>query len=302
MNKIGVHALSWVGGWSEAEARTAIEGSARLGYDLVEIPMLDTSAIDTAMTRRVLQEASIAATVSLGLDPTNDITSSDPDIAQRGETHLKTVVTLANEIGATHVCGVIHSAMKKYMEPATDAAIDQSADILRRVCAHAEGLGIEIGLEVVNRYESNVLNTAAQGVALCDRVGAKNVKVHLDTYHMNIEEADSAHAIMETGDRLGYFHIGESHRGYLGSGSIDFDGIFRSLARIGYGGPIVFESFSSEVVNPQLSSMLGIWRNLWSDGEDLCRHAFQFTTAHLHAARKVDGLVKQTAAAGARDG
>lgn len=302
MNKIGVHALSWVGGWSEEEARTAIGGSARLGFDIVEIPMLDTSSIDTAMTRRLLEEYGIGATVSLGLDPTTDITSPDPEVARRGEEKLKTVVALSAEIGATHICGVIHSAMKKYMEPATEAGIRQCADILRRICDRADGCGIEVGLEVVNRYESNVLNTAAQGVALSKMIGAKNVKVHLDTYHMNIEEADAAQAILETGDHLGYVHIGESHRGYLGSGSIDFDGVFRSLARLGYAGPIVFESFSSEVVNAQLSSMLGIWRNLWSDAEDLCRHAYQYTQAHLHAAHNVDELVKRPGVKGVFNG
>src|SRR5207249_357107 len=77
--------------------------------------------------------------------------------------------------------------------------------------------GITIGLEVVNRYETNVLNTAAQAVAFAKRVALPNVKVHLDTYHMNIEEADLESALIDTGAMLGYFHIGESGRGYLGS-------------------------------------------------------------------------------------
>ncbi len=298
MNKLGVHALSWVGGWTEEEARTAIEGSARLGYDLIEIPALDTGAIDVDGTAGLLEEHGLGATISLGLDPTNDITSDDPAIAARGEDHLKTVVSIARDLGATHVCGVLHSAMKKYMEPATEAGIAQCATILRRVCEAADASGIEVGLEVVNRYETNVINTAAQGVALCKMVGTSNVKVHLDTYHMNIEEADSARAIFETGDYLGYFHIGESHRGYMGSGSIDFDSIFRGLRQVNYTGPIVFESFSSKVVNPQLSSMLGIWRDLWDDGEDLCRHAIEFTKAHLQAADRVNGLVRHPGVGG----
>ncbi len=293
MNKIGVHALSWVGGWSEEEARTAIAGSARLGYEIIEMTALDTNAIDVAGTRRLLDEHGIAATISLGLDSSNDITSPDPAIAARGESHLKTVVSIARDLGATHVCGVVHSAMQKYMEPATAAGIEQSANILRKVCEAADASGIMVGLEVVNRYETNIINTAAQGVELCKMVGTKNVKVHLDTYHMNIEEADSGLAILETGDYLGYFHIGESHRGYLGTGSIDFDSVFRALKYAGYKGPIVFESFSSRIVSAPLNSMLGIWRDLWDDGEDLCRHAIAFTRAHLHSAERVERLVKK---------
>lgn len=302
MNKIGVHALSWVGGWTEDEARSAIAGSARLGYDIIEIPMLDTSGIDVAGTVRLLEEHGLSASISLGLDPTNDITSDDPAIVQRGEDHLKTVVSIGRDLGVSHICGVIHSAMKKYMEPATQAGIEQSANVLRRVCEQADASGIEVGLEVVNRYETNVINTAAQGVALCKMVGTKNVRVHLDTYHMNIEEADSARAILETGDYLGYFHIGESHRGYLGSGSIDFGSIFRALKHANFKGPIVFESFSSKVVNPQLSRMLGVWRNLWSDGDDLCRHAIEFTRVHMQAAEKVDDLIQRPGVGGVFNG
>jgi D-psicose/D-tagatose/L-ribulose 3-epimerase len=102
------------------------------------------------------------------------------------------------------------------------------------------------------------------------------VTVHLDTYHMNIEEPDMFSPVLACGDRLGYVHIGESHRGYLGSGSVDFDSFFRGLAHINYDGPVVFESFSSAVVHEDFSHMLGIWRNLWSDSEDLAAHANSF--------------------------
>lgn len=289
-NKLGVHALCWVGGWSEAEARKAIEGTARVGYDLIEIPALDPDKIDAAMTARLLEEYGLASTISLGLGRDTDISSADPEAVARGEALLMKVVAIARDIGATHMCGVLSSAMLKYYQPATTAGVEQSAEVLRRVCERAAESGITVGLEVVNRYETNIANTAAQGVALCEMVGAPNVQVHLDTYHMNIEEADAARAIVETGDRLGYFHLGDSHRGYLGSGSIDFDPVFRALAQIDYAGPLVFESFSSEVVDATLSNVLGIWRNLWSDGEDLVSHARDFTRAHMKSAHRTDLL------------
>ena len=116
-----------------------------------------------------------------------------------------------------------------------------------------------------------------------------NVKVHLDVYHMNIEESDIVAAIIETGDYLGYFHTGDSHRGYMGSGSIDLAGVFRALVKADYTGPITFESFSSRVVGQPLEGILGIWRNLWEDGRDLAAHAKMYTDAQLksaHEARK----------------
>src|SRR6266536_928214 len=81
---------------------------------------------------------------------------------------------------------------------------------------------------------ANMLNTAAQGVEMCKRIDAPNAKVHLDVYHMNIEESDIASAIMQTGKHIGYFHTGDSHRGYMGSGTIDLASVFRALVNSGY--------------------------------------------------------------------
>jgi len=286
MNKLGVHALVWVGGWSHAECERAIAQSAELGYDLIEIAALDPSSIDGAFTRKMLDRYKIGTTMSLGLDDSTDISSGDRDRQARGEARLQQVLAVAREIGATHVCGILYSAFQKYFKPPTEAGIAGSIDVLRRIGEKAAQSGITIGLEVVNRYETNVLNTAAQAVAFAKRVGLPNVKVHLDTYHMNIEEADIEAAIIECAPMLGYFHIGESGRGYLGAGNIDFDRVFRGLAKAGYQGPITFESFSSAVVNEQLSGILGIWRNLWEDGADLARHAKGFIEAGMKSAHE----------------
>jgi D-psicose/D-tagatose/L-ribulose 3-epimerase len=101
---------------------------------------------------------------------------------------------------------------------------------------------------------------------------------------MNIEEDDFVRPVREVGERLGYVHIGENHRGYLGSGHLDFTPFFHALADIGYRGPVTFESFSSAVVAPGLSNALGVWRDLWHDGADLARHARTFIANQLHAA------------------
>lgn len=252
--------------------------------------MLDADAMDVAMTKKLLEEYDLGVTLSLGLSAEEDFSSGTPESREIGEAKLKKVVSMGAELGVTHVCGILYSALQKYNEPASAAGLQQSVDVLGSVCELAKANDIMIGLEVVNRYETNIANTAAQGVELCKMIGASNVKVHLDTYHMNIEEDDAKLAIIETGDYLGYFHIGESHRGYLGSGSIDFDSIFRGLAKANYTGPITFESFSSEVVNEQLSNTLGIWRNLWTDSSDLCEHALQYMRAHVRSAAALEAF------------
>jgi D-psicose/D-tagatose/L-ribulose 3-epimerase len=138
-----------------------------------------------------------------------------------------------------------------------------------------------LGLEICNRYETNVINTAHDALRLADDIDADNVLIHLDTYHMNIEEDDFVRPVLAVGDRLGYVHIGENHRGYLGSGHLDFTSFFHALQDINYTGPITFESFSSAVVARGLSNDLAIWRNLWTDGEDLARHAREFIANQL---------------------
>jgi D-psicose/D-tagatose/L-ribulose 3-epimerase len=285
-NKLGVHALVWEAGWSNDECARAIAKTAEVGYDFIEASALDPRSFDIDFTRRQLEKNCIGINFSLGLDSDTDISSGDKEKAARGRKRLEDALTLARDTGATHVCGILYSAFQKYSVPTTAAGLAMAVDVLGEVAEIAARSDITIGLEVVNRYESNVLNTASQGVELCKRIGAPNVKVHLDVYHMNIEESDIGAAIAETGDYIGYFHTGDSHRGYLGSGSIDLAGVFRALVRTGYQGPITFESFSSRVVGQPLEGILGIWRNLWEDGHDLASHALLYTKAQLKAAQE----------------
>jgi D-psicose/D-tagatose/L-ribulose 3-epimerase len=287
MNKLGIHAMLWVAGWSHDECARAIAQSAEIGYDLIEAPALDPSAIDVAHTQKQLEKNGIGITFSLGLDAGTDISSGDPEKAKRGKARLEEAIAVARDLNATHVCGILHSAFQKYAVPTTPDGVKAAVEVLQQVAETAARSNIVLGLEVVNRYESNVLNTAAQAVEMCKRIGAPNVKVHLDVYHMNIEESDIAQAIVETGDYLGYFHTGDSHRGYIGSGTIDLAGVFRALVRSGYQGPITFESFSSRIVGQPIEGILAIWRNLWEDNYDLAGHALMYTRAQLKSAQEV---------------
>jgi D-psicose/D-tagatose/L-ribulose 3-epimerase len=279
MNQIGIHAMVWVGTWGPAECRLAVENSRAAGFDLLEIPLLDPSSVDVVSTRRTLDDAGLQATCSLGLSFEADISSEDPEIVARGERLLEDALSAANGLGSRYLTGVLYGALGKYSTWPTARGRANSIAVLRRLAEHAASVDVTLGLEVVNRYESNLINTAEQALLFIDEIGASNVKVHLDTYHMNIEEADFRQPVLACGDRLGYVHVGESHRGYMGTGTVDFPQLFGALAEIGYAGPITFESFSSAVVAPELSRTLAIWRNTWSDGLDLAHHARAFVAA-----------------------
>jgi D-psicose/D-tagatose/L-ribulose 3-epimerase len=276
MSKIGVHAAVWAGGWSDDESRHAITESKAAGYDYIEIMAFDPAAIDVKKTRALLEAAELDVTSSLGLDWDNDLSSDDPAVSARGEALLTKVIDCNAALGSKYVVGVIYSALGKYPRPATPRGRANCVAALQRLARRAADSGITLGLEVVNRYETNLLNTATQALAFVGEVGAPNLGVHLDTYHMNIEEDDFDEPVRLCRDKLVYVHIGESHRGYLGSGNVDFTTLFRALAETGYDGPIAFESFSTTVLAPELSNRLGVWRDLWDDNRDLARHAKEF--------------------------
>lgn len=280
-NPLGVHALVWVAGWSEPEARRAIARTHEAGFDLIEIPLLDPRSVDAAMTRRLLDESGVGATCSLGLPFEADVSNADPGVAARGEALLADAIDVTAAVGARFLGGVVYSAMGKYLEPPTQRGRRHAVDALRRAAERAARRDVAIGIEAVNRYESNLVNTADQALALVEDVGAENVVVHLDSYHMNIEESDLAEPVRRCGARLGYVHVGESDRGYLGRGTVDFGQLFRALADIGYPGPIVFESFSTVVVSPAFATALAIWRDPWQDGLDVARSARAFVETQL---------------------
>eukprot|EP00878_Enallax_costatus_P018219 GHUV01019172.1.p1 GENE.GHUV01019172.1~~GHUV01019172.1.p1 ORF type:complete len:247 (+),score=60.07 GHUV01019172.1:1018-1758(+) len=236
------------------------------------------------MTKRVFSEHGVKAACSLGLSLDADISSDDDTVVQQGAACLDNALAFAAGIGAQHLCGILYSALAKYPRPPTAAGRRNAIRELKVLADKAADRGVKVCLEVVNRYETNLLNTAAQAMDLIAEANHPNMYVHLDSYHMNIEEPSMEMAVRLCGDRLGYVHLGESHRGYMGSGSVDFEGLFRGLADIRYEGPITFESFSSAVVSEDLSNNLCVWRNLWSDSADLAAHARGYVDTHWRAA------------------
>jgi D-psicose/D-tagatose/L-ribulose 3-epimerase len=280
MNPLGLHALVWVGDWTEASATTAISSTARLGFDMIEVPLLDPWSVDAAMTRRLLDDHGLRAGCSLGLSPDADVSSEDPAVVQRGRDLLAKAVEVAAGMGATDLCGVLYSVLAKYPHPVTKRSRDHVVESMAWLHDEATAAGLNVSLEIVNRYESNVVNTADEMAALVSDTG-RGIGLHLDTYHMNIEENGMREAVVNHADRLTYVHIGESHRGYLGTGNVDFDTFCAALKEASYDGPVVFESFSSAVVHPTLSNNLAVWRNLWDDGADLAAHAREFLLERL---------------------
>ena len=276
MNKFGVHGLVWSGSWGAQECAYTVESSKEAGFDLVEFPVFSPDQMDIPAIVKALEAADMEATCSLGLGFDNDINSEDTESVARGEATLDGALTVAQDIGASYLGGVIFSALGPYSHPSSPKARENSQAVITRLAEKAKAAGITVGLEFVNRYESNLLNTSAQTVEYIKETGSDNLVVHLDSYHMNIEENNFRDPVFDAGDLLGYVHIGENHRGYLGQGHVNFPELFKALVDAEYDGVITFESFSSKVVDEDLTTTLRIWRNMWENSMDLAVQARRY--------------------------
>lgn len=270
--KFGIHAFAWCVRWSN-ETLDLIDRVKGLGLDFIEIPLMSLETFDAAAVRERLQTVGLDACTSTVLSKTTDISSEDPMIRNNGIRYLKDCAKATSDIGAKNFSGVLYSA---HDDPdakrPTEATWDRVADALREVARYATALGVNIGLEPVNRYETSVVTTCRQAVDLIEKIGESNVKIHLDTYHMNVEEKDFYTPTMLAGDKLIHYHLCENDRGIPGTGHIDWDGIFRALSELGYDGYAALESF----VDLSLNMNTYVWRQLAPDGDTLVREGISF--------------------------
>jgi D-psicose/D-tagatose/L-ribulose 3-epimerase len=291
MSRIGIHSFVWSASSAQADLERTLANTREAGFDLIEFSYLDPADVDISRLAKSIADHDLGVAISIGLPEDGDISSPDKAVAANGVEILNRTVALTRDLGGRKVGGILSSSHGLQTEPPSRDQWNRSAATLARVAETAKAAGVTLNLEIVNRFESNLLNTAAQGLAFIEDTGSDNIFLHLDTFHMNIEEADVALAIRHAARKIGYVHIGESHRGFLGTGSIDFAAIFDALTAIGYDDDLSFESFSSEIVDENLSKKTAIWRNLWTDNKELARHARRFIALGLETARRKAELV-----------
>ena len=280
--KLGIHAYAWCSEWNNDQL-DLIDRAHNLGMDFIELPLMLLDKFDaTAVGERIKSLGFNACTSTVLLGDT-DITSDDPAIRASGVEFLKNCVKATYEIGATNFSGVIYSKHIRQLDSRpTEREYIWSADCLRKVADYAKDLGIIIGLEPVNRYETFLVNTCEQALMLKDMINRDNIKIHLDTYHMNIEEKSFYEATLLAGDNLMHYHLCENDRGIPGTGLVDWDDIFKALAEINYTGYAALESFVDCTDNMDT----WVWRQLAKDGDTLVTEG----TAFIRSKMKKYGL------------
>jgi len=261
----------WTMSWDRTGAERAIAAAVQYKMDFIEIALLNAPAVDAPHSRALLEKHGLPAVCSLGL-PETAWPSKNPHAAVD---YLKVAIDKTAEIGAKALSGVIFGGIgERTGVPPTQQEYDNVTRALSEAARHAKSVGIELGIEAVNRYENHLINTAQQAVAMVERIGAENVFVHLDTYHMNIEEKGSANGILDARDHLKYIHLSESDRGTPGYGNVPWDAIYAALAAIGFKGGLAMESFIN--MPPEVAYGLAVWRPVARSEEEVMGNGLPF--------------------------
>lgn len=271
MRGFGVHTSMWTMAWDREGCTRAVAKAVSYGMDFLEIALLRPDAVDTAHSRRTLEAAGMRAVCSLGL-PEAVWASRNPEGA--GD-FLRLALDTAAALGAEALSGVVYGGIgERTGAPPTVTELDNVARVLGGAAAHAKSLGLSLGIEPVNRYESHLINTGRQAAAMIERVGAENLFAHLDTYHMNIEEKGVAQGILDARAHLRYIHLSESDRGTPGAGTVQWDEVFAALRAIGFQGGLAMESFIN--MPPEIACGLSVWRPVASGEAEVMQNGLPF--------------------------
>ncbi len=261
--KFGANTFIWASPFSTATDLLLVEKVAYLGFDLIEVAFEDMALIDAELLAEHAANVGLDILVCGAYGPGRNLVSADA--AERAATaaYVRGLIDAAVICGSEVVAGPAYGAVGK--TPAADRAArqrerDLAAAELRPLAAYAGDHGVRLALEPLNRFETDLINVVEQGLALVEAVGSPHIGLHLDTFHMHLEERDSAAAIRAAGDRLFHFHACENDRGTPGRGQVAWPAIAAALADVGYGGPVVIESFTPEVKS--IARAVCIWRDI----------------------------------------
>jgi len=247
------------------------------GFDSVEIPIEDPSHIDPAHVRAELDRHGLVCGSVCGcFGPGRDLRGTVE--AQQGALdYVHAALDAAAALGARTLVGPIYSAVgRAEFVPERERAAQWKLVVrhLKRLCRYAERKGIVIALEPLNRFETDFINTCDQALRMVADVGSSALGIHLDTFHMNIEEKDSAAAIRRAGSHLAHFHACGSDRGTPGSDHIDWKRITAALRKVRYDGDVVIESFTPDVL--VIARAAAIWRNIEKSREEIAVKGVRF--------------------------
>jgi D-psicose/D-tagatose/L-ribulose 3-epimerase len=272
--RYAVHAYAWTSSWSN-EHLDLLDRASAFGLDAIEIPLMEIDLVDPVAIRERAAAAGIGLCTSVAMPMDADPTADDEASREAAVAFLRRCADASAAMGAPVLGGVTYAAHGRMLDERPGRVhMERAAEVLRDVARYAGHLGITIAIEPCNRYEVFLVNTAAQAAELADLVEEDNVGIHLDTYHMNIEEEDFETPVHAVRERLVHFHLSESHRGVPGRGVVDWEAVMRALNAIDYDGLVGLEAF--EDMSPAMRAATRSWRDLAPSSDELVRDGLAY--------------------------
>jgi len=290
MNPIGMHYGYWTQYWG-SEPLQFVKRAKKCGFDILEANAPKVARMSDAerdVLKGAIAEAGLSLTYSIGMTADMDLVSQDAATRQKGIAFLQQVARTMKYMGGTVLAGINYSSWPRKLLPDEDKQIltDRAIEGVREAIKAAEDNGVIFCVEVVNRFEQFIMNTAAEGIAFAERVGSPNCKILLDTFHMNIEEDSLRGSIVEAGNWLGHFHLGETNRRPPGRGRIPWREIFGALREINYQGAVVMEPFL--VPGGEVGRDISVYRDLLgsADLDEEAARSVQFVRSEQEKSRQ----------------
>jgi D-psicose/D-tagatose/L-ribulose 3-epimerase len=248
-----------------------------MGYDAVEIPIEYPERIDGKKVKEALDQNGLKGIACAAFGPSRDLTHDDPAVHDNCFEYIWQCFDLCNQLDAKLLAGPMYSAVgKARMVSPEQRRVEWNRAVknLHRVCERAQQHGLMIALEPLNRFESDLVNTAADVVRLVNDIGHPSAKILLDGFHMAIEERDIEQAILTAGNNLIHVQVSENYRGTPGTGLTPWQSFRSGLEKIKYTGAVSIESFTPEI--KELAGAVCIWKNLAASQDGFAAEGIAF--------------------------
>jgi D-psicose/D-tagatose/L-ribulose 3-epimerase len=275
--KFGVNTFVWVSPCTTAAVKDLAPKVKELGFDIFEISVENPALLDVAQIKTELKKNDLLPIVCGAFGPDRNLCSNNPMYVDNAKTYIRWLIDAADELGSPVVCGPMYSSVgKEHLEDdiARKAEWDLAVSGVREMAQYAKPKAVRLALEPLNRFETDMLNIVAQGLDFIDQTGMDNVGLHLDTFHMHLEEKNSGDAVRLANQKIYHFHACENDRGVPGSGQVHWDEVAKALKDVRYNGPVVIESFTSQV--KEIARAVCIWREIAPSQDAIAMQGLKF--------------------------
>jgi D-psicose/D-tagatose/L-ribulose 3-epimerase len=275
--KFGVNTFVWVSPCTTEAVKDLAPKVKSMGFDILEISVENPDLIDVHVVNDILKKNQLAGIICGAFGPDRNICSQDPKIRENAMNYIRWLIDAAHEIGSEVVCGPMYSSVgKDHLDDSQSRKKewDLAVSGVQAMADYAAARAVKFAFEPLNRFETDMINVVSQGMTFIKDVGRKNVGFHLDTFHMHLEEKSSAEAIRLAGKRIFHFHACENDRGIPGTGQVRWLEIMQALKSVDYQGPVVIESFTSQV--KEIARSVCIWREIAPSQDAIAQQGLQF--------------------------